>query len=275
MKFLEIISTKSITLLVIAAVFLTLEVVLSFSKKKIGVDFENKRELANKFKDIEKDTILYYRRNQTLDVVRVISAIVGVLVLLVVFNIQALNILAIAVGAIIIILKDQIISFIAYFYVISVFDIGDDLKIGDILGEVVKMKPLYVALAGKDITGQYNGKLHYIPNFKIMTDFVEESEIKTDTVRRIDLDAVYNHTTFPDTFPVWKDKLKDFLDQTLPLQKNASIGNFKSFVGIRYQIRFNYNEKGEVVAKISYVAKPPKTSEYKETIISFIESMRR
>ena len=91
----------------------------------------------------------------------------------------------------------------------------------------------------------------------------------------IDIIAVYNHTAFPDSFPAWKEKVQNFLDESLPKQTLKSVGNFKSFVGTKYQIRFNYNDKGEVTAKISYIAKPPKTSEYKEQIISYIESLRK
>jgi hypothetical protein len=266
---------RTIFLIMVVILFIALEYIFRLSKYKINEDYETKRNRVDRFGDIEKEMIVYYRRNQTIDVIRVISAIVGIALLLLIFNIQALNILAIATGALIIILREQILSFIAYFYAISVFDIGDDLKVGAILGEVVRFKPFYVALAGKDETGQYTGVLHYVPNFKLMSEYIEESEIKTTTTRRIDIVAVYNHTAFPEPFPVWKEKVKTFLDQTLPVQRLGGVGNFKSFVGARYQIRFNYNDKGEVTAKISFVAKPPKTSEYKEEIISYIESLRK
>jgi hypothetical protein len=262
-------------LVIIAFIFITLEYILRFSKTKIGEDYDAKREQADRFGDIEKETIVYYRRNQTLDVIRVISAIVGLGMLLIVFDIKALNILAIATGALIIILKDHILSFLGYFYVISVYDIGDDLRIGGVLGEVVRFKPFYMALAGKDDSGEYNGKLLYIPNYKFMSEFVEEQEIKTDTYRRINLQAIYTHTTFEDSFPDWISKVRSFLDETLPLQKTNTVGNYKGFIGSRYKMRFDYNEKGEVLVAISYVAKPPKTSEYKEKIIEFIESQRK
>lgn len=272
---LLLIESRTVALIIIVIIFIGIEYVLRFSKTKIGEDYETKREQADRFGDIERETIAFYRRNQTLDVVRVLSAIVGIAALIMVFNIQALSILAIATGALIIILREQILSFLAYFYVISVFDIGDDLRIGGILGEVVRFKPFYMALAGKDDSGEYNGKLLYIPNYKFMSEFVEEQEIKTDTYRRINIQAIYNHTAFSDSFPVLIAKVRSFLDDTLPLQRQNTVGNYKGFIGSRYKIRFDYNDHGEVVVTISFVAKPPKTSEYKEKIIEYIESQRR
>ena len=276
MKFqdLLLIEGHTIALVVIVLIFISLEYILRLSKFKINEEYISKQDDVDRFGDIERDMIAFYMRNQTVDVVRVISAIIGVILLLIVFNVQALNILAIATGALIIILKEQILSFLAYFYVISVFDIGDDLRIAGALGEVVRFKPFYMALAGKDDSGEYNGKLLYIPNHKFMSEYVEEQEIKTDTYRRINLQAVYNHTAFAETFPEWITHVRTFLDETLPLQKISTVGNYKGFVGSRYKMRFDYNEKGEVLVAISYVAKPPKTSEYKEKIIEYIESLR-
>ena len=111
-------------------------------------------------------------------------------------------------------------------------------------------------------------------NYSITNISRHKQEIKTDTYRRINLQAVYNHTAFAETFPEWITHVRTFLDETLPLQKISTVGNYKGFVGSRYKMRFDYNEKGEVLVAISYVAKPPKTSEYKEKIIEYIESLR-
>ena len=274
LTYIKFVDTHAIAIVGIIILFGIIEMVLKFSKSRIGAEYEAKRDQVDRFGDIEKDTIVFYRRNQTLDVVRVISALFGIIIALVVFDIKALNILAIATGALIIILKDQILSFVGYFYVISVYDIGDDLRIGGILGEVVRFKPFFTALAGKDDSGEYNGRLLYIPNYKLMTEYVEEQEIKTDTYRRINLNALYNHTTFANSFPEWIEKVRNFLDEALPIQNSRSVGNYKGYAGLRYKLRFDYNEHGEVMVAISYIAKPPKTSEYKEKIIEYIESLR-
>ena len=271
---LLLVEGHTVALVGIFVTFILIEYGLRFSKTKLGEDYEIKKDTADRFGDIEKETIVFYKYNQTLDVVRVISALFGAMLLLVVFDIKALNILAIATGAVIIILKDQIISFLAYFYVISVFDIGDDLQVDGVLGEVVRFKPFYTALAGKDESGEYNGKLLYIPNNKFMSEYVEEQDIKTDTHRRISIKAVYNHTGFSDSFEVFIKSLKDFLDEILPTQKTNTVGNYKGFIGSRYKIRYDYNEKGEVVVTLTFVAKPNKASEYKEKIIEYIESKR-
>jgi hypothetical protein len=39
---------------------------------------------------------------------------------------------------------------ITYFYLISILDIGDLVKIGDYQGELIKMRPLSITLAGKN-----------------------------------------------------------------------------------------------------------------------------
>ena len=166
LTYIKFVDNHALAIIGIIIFFSIIEIVLRFSKSRIGAEYEIKRDQVERFGDIEKDTIVFYRRNQTLDVVRVISALFGITIALVVFDIKALNILAIATGALIIILKDQILSFLGYFYVISVYDIGDDLRIGGVLGEVVRFKPFFTALAGKDDSGEYNGRLLYIPNHK-------------------------------------------------------------------------------------------------------------
>ncbi len=129
-------------------------------------------------------------------------------------------------------------------------------------------------MSGKDEDGEYNGKLHRIPNFSFIGQKVELQDLKTDDYRRVVLKSIYINDDFTDSFSVWLEKLRLFLDEKLPQRHLGKVGNYKGYTGTKYKVNFDYNEKGEVVVRISFVAHYPQNIELKEAIIEFIESLK-
>jgi hypothetical protein len=274
-SFLLKLEYKSGTVLIIIVFLIVCELILRLSKRKISQEYKTSVEVTERFGDIEGASLTYYRMNQHIDIARVAVFSIGISALVFVLNVQAFTVLAVATGAFILVLREPISSFVGYFYVISVYDIGDDVRVKGFLGEIVRQRPLYTALAGKDDNGDYNGKLTLIPNNVLMNDIVEEQELKVDAYRRVSMPVYYIHNTFQEAYPEWNKKFREFLDGLLPVRKTVGgVGNYKGYVGLRYKTRTDYTEKGDIVITLSFISKPEKIAQYKQQIVEYIESTR-
>ncbi len=267
-------NTHQTTILWVLFGLLIIEVYLRIAKKKLKVKYKYNKDKVEDFEDMEKIWIEYYKKNQNLFVIRVVSIFIAIAVILVSFDVNAFNLLAVVAGATIIIFRDYIFSFITFFYIISIYKIGDDVKTDTILGEILRINPLYVAIAGKDEDGEYNGKLHRVPNSIFITQKIEAQELKADDYRRVMITAVFSTEKFMDGFSIWLDKVRNFLEETLPARTLERVGHFKGYLGVKYKINFDYNDKGDTVVRISFIARPPKNIELKEKIIEYIETLR-
>jgi hypothetical protein len=160
-------------------------------------------------------------------------------------------------------------------YVLANYDIGDDVKIGVVLGEIVRIRPLMTSIAGKDKQGDFDGGLHHIPNSKFITETVERQEIKNNNYRRVTLQALYSNEFFVEEFSSWLTNLKKYLDETLVKRSLKDVGNYKSYVGIKYKLHYDYDDDGNIVISISFIARTKNAALRKEEIIEYIESTRR
>ncbi|MFA7285956.1 MAG: hypothetical protein WC011_03915 [Candidatus Paceibacterota bacterium] len=274
-QFIENLTTTQIIVDIIILTMIIVEITARILKRNIKEKFKKEKRNIEEFEEIEKVSIAYYKQYQWIDIFRLFSLLIGFVFIIITLNIQALNILAVVAGAIIIILREFIFSFFSFFYLISIYRTGDDIKIEETLGEILRINPLYIALAGKDEDGEYNGKLHRIPNFTFIGKNVELQDLKTDDYRRVVLKGIYNIESFDDPFSVWIEKLRNFLDEKLPQRHIGRVGNYKGYTGIKYKLNFDYGEKGEIICRISFVARHPYNIKLKEEIIEFIESLRK
>lgn len=268
-------NTHQATILWVLLGLLAVEAYLRVAKKKLKIKYKYNKVKVEDFEDMEKIWIEYYKKNQNLFVFRVVSIFIAIAIILISFDVNAFNLLAVVAGATIIIFRDYIFSFITFFYIISIYKIGDDVKTDTILGEILRINPLYVAIAGKDEDGEYNGKLHRIPNSIFITQKIEAQELKADDYRRVMLTAIYSRDKFEDNFNTWLTKVKSFLEETLPSRTLERVGHFKGYLGVKYKLNFDYNDKGDTVVRISFIARPPKNIELKEKIIEYVETLRR
>lgn len=273
--FIKTLHTNDLVIYIVIVLMIIIEVTSRLLKRRIKSKYKSEKKSLEEFGEIEKISIAYYRQYQWLDIFRLFSILTGIIIILVAFNIEALNILAVVAGTIIIVLREFIFSFISFFYLITIYKTGDDIKIDGTLGEIFRITPLYVALSGKDEDGEYNGKLHRIPNFTFIGQKVELQDLKTDDYRRVVLKSIYERELFADPFHVWLEKVRNFLDDKLPQRHIGRVGNYKGYTGTKYKLNFDYGEDGEVIVRISYVAHYPQNIELKEKIIEFIEGLRK
>ncbi|MFM2414433.1 MAG: hypothetical protein RI911_126 [Candidatus Parcubacteria bacterium] len=263
-----------ISLLLLLFVLVCCEVSLRYAKRRLKLEFESSKDSASNARDVEQISLQYNKRVQVIDLVRLGIIFFFILIGSLLYDVQAFSYLLLALGALIIAMRETVNSLLGYFFVLTHYDIGDDVRVNGSLGEIVRIKPVLTSLAGKDDNGEYNGKLIHIPNYFFLNSLVERQELRTDNYRRVLIQAVYNSESFGPSFEQWLDTVKGFLDDFLPMRKLEHVGNYRGFAGTRYKINYDYDEDGEILVKISFVADPSKALARKEKIVSFIESLR-
>lgn len=255
-------------------IFVTVEILFNRLKNKKRKEFESKKKTIESLDEIEDLSIEHYRQLQHIDVIRFVVIIIGIISILGVYNIQAFNIIAVATGAFIIALKDSFTSLVAYFFILSNFKLGDDIRINNFLGEIVRVKPLYTAIAGKDESGEYNSRLHNIPNFMFFSQIVDQQQLKSDDYTRVSLQVLYKKEHFSGDFEDFIGHMEKYLDELLPKRAMTKVGYFRGYAGVRYKMNFDYSDGGDVLIKISFIARSFRAQELKESIIRYVESLK-
>lgn len=254
--------------------FCVSEIVLWFMRRRLSRRYEKDRSAVLSAAEVEPISLAYYRKRQMLGIVRASLLFVYALTAVLLYDIQAFSFLALALGALVVVQKENISSLFAYVFVLSNYNVGDDVRIKDTLGEVVRISPLQTILAGKEDNGEYNGKRSGIPNYLFLTEQVATQELKSNTYRRIVIRAVYTTHEYSVDFSEFLNKIRAFLDEFLPKRNLNEVGSFRSFAGLQYRLNFDYDEDGDIAVRIAFISRPHDVADRKEQIIEFIESLR-
>lgn len=236
--------------------------------------YEMLKKDVSSLADVETVSITYFRKRQMLGIVRAGLWLFAILLAALLYDVQTFSVLALALGALVVIQKENINSLFAYIFVLSNFNVGDDIRVNDLLGEIVRISPLQTTLSGKEDNGEYNGQRVSVPNYKLLLENVRVQELKSDTYRRIVLKAIYAHDEYEVAFGEFIKKIRVFLDEFLPTRNLNQVGNFRSFAGAQYKMNFDYDEDGRIVVRIAFISRPNDIVDRKEQIIEFIEGMR-
>ena len=259
---------------VVLFLLLMSELLQTYLRSRAKREYEAaKKDVAN-VAEIEEISLAYYRRRQMLGIARMITFLIAVLFAAFLYDFQTFGVLALALSALVIIQKENINSLFAYAFVLSNFHVGDDIRVGDQLGEIVRVSPLQTTLSGKEENGEYSGQKITIPNFRLISENVNVLELKSHTYRRIVIRAVYEHGTYDVDFGEFVKRIRAFLDEFLPKRNLNQVGNFRSFAGMQYRINFDYDDDGRIVVRIAFISRPHDVADRKEQIIEFIERMR-
>lgn len=266
--------SQHVTAFFIVCIFVGIELFLRKLKSRKKKEFDSKKATAESLAEIEEISLEHYRQFQHIDVVRFVIIVIGLVSVLSAYNIQAFNIIAVATGAFILALRESFTSLVAYFYILSSFKLGDDIRVSTFLGEIVRVKPLYTAIAGKEENGEYNGSLHHIPNFMFLNQIIEQQQNKSDDYLKVALQLLYTKKSFNVSFDEFISSIESHLDELLPKRPMNKVGYFKGYAGVRYKLSFDYNDKGDVVIKLSFITRSSKRLELKESIIRYVENLR-
>jgi Mechanosensitive ion channel len=253
---------------------IVMEIALYLAKHRIQKTRDDQRLQTSSAQGVERISLEYFRKIQRLTVIRFWVYAALILFTLLAYDVKAFSFFALAAGALVLTLKEQVQSLIAYFNISSSYEIGDDVRIKGTLGEIIRIKPLSVQMLGKEDNGEYDGKLISIPNFHFSNEFVERQELKSDNYRRALITAVYNKESFGIPFTEFITSLKHFLDEYLPVRSPGQVGNYKSFAGHKYKLNYEYDDEGDVMVKIRWISSPKLATERKERVVTFIEQLR-
>lgn len=237
--------------------------------------FDAARLATSDSRELEHVSLEHFKKTQLLDVARASTYLLLIFGAVLVYDIQAFSYLLIALGAVIITLKEIVTSSVGYFIVLSNYTVGDDVRVNGQLGEIVRIRLLSTAIVGKEENGEHNGKLFNIPNYLFYQGIIEQQELKSNTSRHITIKAVYMPDNYTEKFDTWVRNLKAFLDDTLPVRSAEDVGHYRGFTGSRYKLNYSYDEDGDVVVSIAYVSSTKTALSKKEKIVHYIESTKR
>jgi hypothetical protein len=251
------------------------EILVRIALGGVKSEYRKQTEKLTDPRELEEVSLQYYGKRQRIAVARIIGLSVIILAVAVYFDWQAGAVLALPVAAILIAFREPLVSFFTYFYVLSHFKIGDDIRINDIYGEVLSIAPTRTLIQTKDSDGEFTGRATEIPNYLFSTQPVSKQEAKLDTHRLVRLKIPLVEFPTDLSFETLISKLKEFLDELLPLRSARNVGHFRSLAGVRYKIDYEYHpEKGHLMIHLSFVSHPSHLVDRKEQIIAFIEAAR-
>lgn len=224
---------------------------------------------------IEKASIEYYRNKQAATMTRTFIYSVAILLGLLYYDVRAFSFFAIALGAIIMTIKETIISFFSYFHILQNYHIGDDLRVNGVRGEILNIRPTQTTLLGKEDDGEYNGKVTIVPNYHFTLQSVEKQEMKSHSYLMASVSIPFNTDGYKLSFKEFVNELKTFLDSMLPSRGMNTVGYYRSYSGVRYKINYTYDKDARVMIHVTFVSKPRRISDRKEKIIAFVESKKK
>jgi hypothetical protein len=261
--------------IVIVGLLVLAELGIRYVRARRRQAFEHEKRTAANARELEGITLEHNRRNQLLGVFRLVAYIAALFLIILAYDIQAFSYFVLGVGAILVILRESVSSFVAYFYILAIYDVGDDIKIGDTLGEISRIAPLYTSLVGKEESGEYNGKLTLVPNYLFLQQKTERQELKTTNFRRASILWTYDREHARISFAESVHELRAFLDELLPMRSAEEIGFFRNYAGRRYRLGLDFNAEGKPTVRVAFVAHPDDSSALREKIIGYLEDMHR
>lgn len=258
--------------------YIFLELYISFKNKRLKQVIIDK--LHQKHDGVRDEQLEYYKNKNIISFLRFF-----IVFFLITFYIlhrfpNFFNFFSIAVGAVILTFKDIIVSFFAFFYILTQYKIGDHVGIYEwwqfLRWEIIYINILNIGIVGKDENGEHNGQLYKVPNAKFLTDIVRREEITLHAYKLEKISIPYKYELYSMSFDEFTSRLCNFLDTLLSVRTLYNAGNYKTFIGYKYKLRFQYLEKPTdgIVVKVFFVEKAENISSLEKNILSFVESLK-
>ncbi len=227
----------------------------------------------------EEDQLTYYKNKNLISFLRF-----WILFFIIAFYIihklpNFFSFFAIAVWAIIITFKEIILCFIGFFYISTQYKIGEEIVIWDIKWdlrwEIIYLNMLNVWLIGRDENGENNGQFYRIPNYKFFTENVKREDISLHKYKKEEVILLYAKKDYEISFDEYMEKLTWYLDEILPKRNMSSVWNYKTYIGYKYKIKFQYDDKEHLMIKVRFIVRPKNVYNIEKWLFSFIESLKK
>ncbi len=227
----------------------------------------------------EEDQLTYYKNKNVISFLRF-----WILFFVITFYIihklpNFFSFFAIAVWAIIITFKEVILCFIGFFYISTQYKIWDEIVVNDgkwdMRWEVIYLNMLNIWLIGRDENGENNGQFYRVPNYKFFTESIKREDISLHKYKKEEVILLYAKKDYEISFDEYMEKLTWYLDEILPKRNMSSVWNYKTYIGYKYKIKFQYDEKEHLMVKVRFIVRPRNIFEIEKWIFSFVESLKK
>ena len=153
----------------------------------------------------------YYRKIQIIDVLRALSVIAILFVIMTFKSGSSFSFLAVGLGALIVTLKDFILSILAFFFVLRQYHIGDTIGVGDIQGQIIYIRIFSIGILGKDNDGDSTGRMFVIPGHKLITESIRKEDLHANSIRKELIKIPYKTQDFILGFQEFIERLEQYL----------------------------------------------------------------
>lgn len=264
-------------MIVALIVFLILQYIIA---KKFKSYLEKKYKYISSDDPWSTNYMLYYKKNQIFDLVR-LTLLVGVVAyVLSVYNAGFFSVFAIWVWALVLTFQSIILSFGLYFYFLSQYRVWDTIRVGTLAqGEIMYIEPLYMAIAEKNDDADHTGKLHILSNKTVWENAIVRVKLSLKSYSKYVIRLSYSPESFDISFAEFVDKIQSFLDLELPRPPKKAYKHYQSYVWFTYKLDFEPGEvrnHGQVMhIDIGFIAMLIDLPTYKRHIMSYADSLRR
>ena len=248
--------------------------IISLLKYRLRRRFLRETGHLNNIEEVQGVSFTYFRRRQILEVIRASLILFSLLMGVLFYNIQAFSFLALALGAVVINQKENLNSITAYFYLLSNYNIGDNISSSGSNGEIVRITLFHTILAGKDENGEYNGKRVSMPNYLFLVNQTEQQEFRANTYQKVTMDIPFDKSTYGIEFDAFIKELREFLNGALPKRNLKQVGSHRGYAGVQYKINFDYDAMSKIIIHLSFISQPQEIMSHKESIVAFVEQLK-
>lgn len=263
----------SAPLVIMIILLLVVELVFRILKRLWKVKMEQMTE-GNALWDDEL-YISYYQRTQILYVIRAWLIIVILFGLLSTRYPDMIGFFAIAAGAITIVFGSYLQSIVTYFSLLTILQVWDTVKIGkEYQWEVIKIRPMYLSLAWRNMMWEHTWELIQYPNYKVRWEPLVKVDLSLKGYHKLILTFLWSEDNFTGWLHKFISTLSEYLDEYLPVITPSVASHFKSYIWHRYKISCDYGEKWDVTVTVWTICLIRESPQKKQDIIGFIESLR-
>lgn len=275
-SFLVYVSKHPFILVIFAFVIIqsiVISIIKTNWKKKYVTKFENDKNLTN-----NQFYITYYKKLQLIEIVRFVLFFVIIALYGLTKNIGIMSYFSIALWAFVITFQNYIVSIAMYITLIRRHTIGDIIKIWSdkdiILWQIIYIKPFSLWVSWMSDDWQNTGELHIIPNHLLLAKPLVKVDLKAENYQKLIISIRYNKDEFKLSFEDFLKILEWFLSKLLPTNSAKTVSHFKTYIGYKYKLDFEYEKEGSIHISIWLITKLRNIASMKRIIISYIESIK-
>ncbi len=271
-----------ILIVLIIFCYIIIDLYLTRKNKKLKKEIHKKYDIINieqsSISEIEaidnEEQLKYYKNKNLISFIRF-----WIIIFLIFFYIlnklpNFFSFFAIAMWAIIITFKEIILCFIAFFYISTQYKIWDEIIVWDLKWEILYFNMINVWIVWVDENWENTGQFFLIPNFKFFTENIKKEDIDLHKYKKQEI-TIYFNKEFNLPFEEFLNSLTIYLQENLPRRSINNVWNFKTYIWHKYKIKFSYDDRENLVIKISFIIKPKDIYTFEKKIFLFIEWLKK